>query len=90
MIAVTREELQASSAPAVHIKLVIFSASRLKGEDGTRAITDTANIRAADSSDEDGVLEGADGSASLEVVNNATLFPGADEYSAPPILLHEA
>ena len=74
----------------MHVELVIFSASRLKGQDGTRAITDTANIRVADSSDEDGVLESADGGASLEVMKEATLFPGTDEFSIPTNFLNKA
>ena len=90
MVASAREELEASSASAVHVKFVILSAPGFKGENRARTITNAANVGAANALNEDGLLESANSSSGFEVVNKATLFPCPDEHATPTIVLGKA
>ena len=71
----------------MHVEFVILSAPGFKGEDRARAITDAANIGAANVLNENSLLEGANSSAGFEVVDKAALFPRPDEHAIPPFVL---
>ena len=90
MVASAREELEPSGASAVHVKLVILSAPGFKCEYRARAITNAANVGAANALNENGLLEGANSSSGFEVVNKATLFPCPDEHATPTVVLGKA